>query len=457
MPQRTIVRWGILLEKYIRSLHMNLEQLYSLYQEAEHGVTTDTRKCGPGMLFFAIKGENFDGNSFAQEALKKGCIASVVDDEEIGKSEGMVCVDNVLETIQQLSTMHRRKFNIPVLGLTGSNGKTTTKELMKVVLSNKYNVHATEGNLNNHLGVPLTILSMPQDCDFLVVEMGANHMGEIAELAKITEPNFGIITNIGLAHLEGFGSAEGVKKGKTELFDYLRSSNNKDGSHKKAFVHGGHPELLEVSEGMERVIFGTDQEKPKVVFEGEGMNREFVWAEEGYKSDPAPIKLEGDYNLDNISAAIAVGRFFGIEREDVTSSISNYVPTNNRSQTIKTDFNEILLDAYNANPSSMEQALKSFALHKKNPRLVILGDMRELGTHSEKSHSMITRLCTELALDAIFVGEAFKAVAQDNSTGRFYASVKELISEIEGEKIKGKNILLKGSRGMAMERLLPLL
>ncbi|MEZ7817677.1 MAG: UDP-N-acetylmuramoyl-tripeptide--D-alanyl-D-alanine ligase [Flavobacteriales bacterium] len=436
---------------------MNLEKLYKLYQQAEHGVTTDTRKCGPGMLFFAIKGENFDGNSFAKEALQKGCIASVVDDVGIAKSEGVVLVDNVLGTIQKLSTMHRRKFNVPVLGLTGSNGKTTTKELIKVVLSNKYKVHATEGNLNNHLGVPLTILSMPNDCDFLVVEMGANHMGEIAELANIAEPNFGIITNIGLAHLEGFGSAEGVKKGKTELFDYLRSTNNKDGSHKKAFVHGGHPELLEVSEGMERVIFGTDQEKPKVVFEGEGLKRKFVWAEEGYKSDLSPIQLEGDYNLDNIAAAIAVGRFFSIERGDVTASISNYVPTNNRSQTIKTDFNEILLDAYNANPSSMEQALKSFALHKKNPRLVILGEMRELGTHSEKSHSMIVGLCHELALDAIFVGEAFKAVAKDNSTGRFYASVKELISDIEGGKIKGKNILLKGSRGMAMERLLPLL
>jgi UDP-N-acetylmuramoyl-tripeptide--D-alanyl-D-alanine ligase len=436
---------------------MNLEKLYKLYQQAEHGVTTDTRKCGPGMLFFAIKGENFDGNSFAKEALQKGCIASVVDDVGIAKSEGVVLVDNVLGTIQKLSTMHRRKFNVPVLGLTGSNGKTTTKELIKVVLSNKYKVHATEGNLNNHLGVPLTILSMPNDCDFLVVEMGANHMGEIAELANIAEPNFGIITNIGLAHLEGFGSAEGVKKGKTELFDYLRSTNNKDGSHKKAFVHGGYPELLEVSEGMERVIFGTDQEKPKVVFEGEGLKRKFVWAEEGYKSDLSPIQLEGDYNLDNIAAAIAVGRFFSIERGDVTASISNYVPTNNRSQTIKTDFNEILLDAYNANPSSMEQALKSFALNKKNPRLVILGDMRELGIHSEKSHSMIAGLCHELALDAIFVGEAFKAVAKDNSTGRFYASVKELISDIEGGKIKGKNILLKGSRGMAMERLLPLL
>ena len=436
---------------------MNLEQLYNLYLKADHGVTTDTRKCGPGMLFFAIKGENFDGNSFAKEALKKGCIACVVDDEALGKSEGMVLVDNVLATIQQLSTLHRRYFNIPVLGLSGSNGKTTTKELIKVVLSNKYNVHATEGNLNNHLGVPLTLLSMPLDCDFLVVEMGANHMGEIAELAKMTEPNFGIITNIGLAHLEGFGSVEGVKKGKTELFDYLRSTNNSDGSHKKAFVHGGHPELLEVSEGMERIIFGTDQENPKVLFEGEGMKREFVWAEEGYKSDPASIQLEGDYNLDNIAAAITVGRFFGIERGDVTSSISNYIPTNNRSQTIKTDFNEILLDAYNANPSSMEQALKSFALHKKNPRLVILGEMRELGTHSMHSHSMITGLCHELALDAIFVGEAFKAVAKDNNTGRFFSSLEELISEIDGEKIKGKNILLKGSRGMAMERLLPLL
>ena len=436
---------------------MKLEKLYNLYQEAEHGVTTDTRKCGPGMLFFAIKGENFDGNTFAKEALKKGCIASVVDDVEMGKSEGMVYVDNVLVTIQKLATMHRRNFNIPVLGLTGSNGKTTTKELIKTVLSNKYNVHATEGNLNNHLGVPLTLLSMPHDCDFLVVEMGANHMGEIAELANIAEPNFGIITNIGLAHLEGFGSAEGVKKGKKELFDYLRSTKNSDGSHKMSFVHGGHPVLLEVSNGMERTIFGTDQEKPRVVFNGEGMKRQFIWDEDGYKSNPAPIQLEGDYNLDNIAAAIAVGRFFGVKRADVTASISNYVPTNNRSQTIKTEFNEILLDAYNANPSSMEEALKSFALHKEHPRLVILGDMRELGTHSMHSHSRIVVLCHELALDAIFVGNEFHSASKDNKTGRFFSSVEKLISEIEGGKIKGKNILLKGSRGMAMERLLPLL
>jgi len=436
---------------------MNLEKLYKLYQEAEHGITTDTRKCGPGMLFFAIKGDNFDGNSFAEEALKKGCIASVVDNEALGELEGMVIVDNVLKTIQQLSTFHRRKFNIPVLGLTGSNGKTTTKELIKTVLENKYKVHATEGNLNNHLGVPMTILSMPNDCEFLVVEMGANHLGEISELASISEPNFGIITNIGLAHLEGFGSAEGVKKGKTELFDYLRNTKNSDGSNKKVFVNGVYPELLEISDGMDRVIFGTEDEKPKVWFEGEGSKREFVWTEEGYKSDKATIQLEGDYNLENIAAAISIGRFFGIERLTVKSSISNYIPTNNRSQTINTESNEIVLDAYNANPSSMEKALKSFALHKKNPRIVILGEMRELGKDSIELHSTIVRLCHELELDGIFVGEQFKTVEEQFNTSRFYSSVEELMRYLKAEKITGKNILLKGSRGMAMERLLPLL
>ena len=436
---------------------MNLEKLYKLYKEAEHGITTDTRKCGPGMLFFAIKGENFDGNSFAEEALKKGCIASVVDNEALGELEGMVIVDNVLKTIQQLSIFHRRKFNIPVLGLTGSNGKTTTKELIKTVLENKYKVHATEGNLNNHLGVPITILSMPNDCEFLVVEMGANHLGEISELASISEPNFGIITNIGLAHLEGFGSAEGIKKGKTELFDYLRSTKNSDGSNKKVFVNGVYPELLEISDGMDRVIFGTEDEKPKVWFEGKGSKREFVWTEEGYKSDKATIQLEGDYNLENIAAAISIGRFFGIERLTVKSSISNYIPTNNRSQTIKTDINEIVLDAYNANPSSMEKALKSFALHKKNPRIVILGEMRELGKDSIELHSTIVRLCHELELDGIFVGEQFKTVEEQFNTSRFYSSVEELMRYLEVQKFTGKNILLKGSRGMAMERLLPLL
>jgi UDP-N-acetylmuramoyl-tripeptide--D-alanyl-D-alanine ligase len=436
---------------------MNSEELYKLYQESVNGITTDTRKCGTGMLFFALKGENYDGNTFAKEAIKKGCIAAIVDDDTLGEIDGMVLVKNVLSTMQDLARRHRRNFNIPVLGLTGSNGKTTTKELVNAVLSKKYKVHATKGNLNNHIGVPLTILSMPNDCEFLVVEMGANHLGEISELANIAEPNFGIITNIGLAHLEGFGSAEGVKKGKRELFDYMRNSNNSDGSKKEVFVHGGHPELLEVSEDMERIIFGTEEKKPKVWFVGEGRGKEIVWSEEGYESDKTQIHLEGDYNLDNIAAAIAIGRFFGIERSDVKSAISNYRPTNNRSQVIKTEFNEILLDAYNANPSSMEKALKSFAIHSKDPRLVILGDMRELGTYSNSSHSMIAKLCNELRLDSVLVGEEFKAVEESFSSCSFYSSVEELIKALEGKKIKGKTILLKGSRGMAMERLLPLL
>jgi len=436
---------------------MNSEKLYKLYKESVNGITTDTRKCGPGMLFFALKGENFNGNSFAKEALRKGCIAAIVDDDTLSEIDGMVFVKDVLSAMQDLARIHRRNFDIPVLGLTGSNGKTTTKELVNAVLSKKYRVHATKGNLNNHIGVPLTILSMPNDCEFLVVEMGANHLGEISELVNIAEPNFGIITNIGLAHLEGFGSAEGVKKGKRELFDYLRSTNNSDGSNKKVFVHGGHPELLEVSADMERIVFGTVENKPKVWFKEEGRGREFVWSEEGYESDSTQIQLEGDYNLDNIAAAISIGRFFGIDRMDVTSAVSNYTPTNNRSQVIKTEFNEILLDAYNANPSSMEKALISFATHTKDPRLVILGEMRELGTYSNKSHSMIAELCNKLKLNAVLVGEEFKAVEDNFSSCRFYSSVEELIKDLEVEKIKGKNILLKGSRGMAMERLLPLL
>jgi len=301
---------------------MNSEKLYKLYKESVNGITTDTRKCGPGMLFFALKGENFNGNSFAKEALKKGCIAAIVDDDTLSEIDGMVFVKDVLSAMQDLARIHRRNFDIPVLGLTGSNGKTTTKELVNAVLSKKYRVHATKGNLNNHIGVPLTILSMPNDCEFLVVEMGANHLGEISELVNIAEPNFGIITNIGLAHLEGFGSAEGVKKGKRELFDYLRSTNNSDGSNKKVFVHGGHPELLEVSADMERIVFGTVENKPKVWFKEEGRGREFVWSEEGYESYSTQIQLEGDYNLDNIAAAISIGRFFGIDRIDVTSAVS---------------------------------------------------------------------------------------------------------------------------------------
>jgi len=430
---------------------MHTEELYELFLKAENGITTDTRACGKGMLFFALQGENFDGNKFAHDALKSGCIAAVVDDASIGVSDQIILVDDVLKTLQNLAKYYRRTFiEMPVLGITGSNGKTTMKELTAAVLSKKFKVHATKGNLNNHIGVPLTILSAPRDCQFLVIEMGANHIGEIANLARIAEPNLGIITNIGLAHLEGFGGEDGVKKGKKELFDYL---SEVDGA--RVFVHGGYDELMEVSEGLDRSIFGTQDMKPVVRFEIDG-GRKFVWAEQGYESEERDIQLEGDYNLDNIAAAITIGRYFGVGREDVGDAISEYVPSNNRSQVVKTRSNEIMLDAYNANPSSMEKALESFAKNNKRDRLVILGEMRELGDFSSESHKRVVALCIELGLDGVFVGVEFCKVKEFvGGAGRFYEEVEGLVLEIEENKVEGKNILLKGSRGMAMERLLP--
>ena len=429
---------------------MQTEKLYHIFLKAENGITTDTRTCGEGMLFFALNGENYDGNKFAHDALKSGCIAAVVDDASIVASDQIILVDDVLDALQNLAKYHRRTFkDIPVMGLTGSNGKTTVKELTAAVLAKKYKVHATKGNLNNHIGVPLTILSTPRNCQFLLIEMGANHLGEIANLARIAEPNLGIITNIGLAHLEGFGGEEGVKKGKKELFDYLREVEGA-----RVFVHGDHDKLMEVSKGLERSIFGTKDMRPFVRYvEGE---RKFVWSEQGYESEAIGVQLGGDYNLDNIAAAITIGRYFRVEREDVGEAISEYVPANNRSQVVKTESNKILLDAYNANPSSMEKALESFAKNNKGERLVILGDMRELGEFSIESHKKVVAQCAELGLDGVFVGAEFYKVNQLGvNSGKFYEELDCLVIDIEENKVKGKNILLKGSRGMAMERLLP--
>jgi len=429
---------------------MSTEELYKIFLKAENGVTTDTRNCGDGMMFFALRGENFNGNQFAHKAINSGCIAAIVDDINVEKAEGIIIVDNVLESLQNLARHYRRSFiGMPVLALTGSNGKTTTKELTTAVLSKKFKVHATKGNLNNHIGVPLTLLSAPKDCQFLVVEMGANHIGEIATLARIAEPNYGLITNIGLAHLEGFGGEDGVKKGKKELFDYLSKI---DGS--KVFVNEGHEKLMEVSSGLDRIIYGTNENKPVVRFEME-RGRMFVWAEEGYESPRKGVQLEGDYNLDNIVAAITIGRYFSVEREKISAAISDYVPSNNRSQLVKTEMNSILLDAYNANPSSMCESIKSFVNNYDGDKLVILGEMRELGDFSIDSHAAIVKLCDELGVDGIFVGVEFNKVAKSLTVnGRFYEEIEDLFVELENKKVVGKNILLKGSRGMAMERLL---
>ena len=428
---------------------MSSKDLLKIFLNAPAGVTTDTRLCKDGMLFFALKGENFDGNQYAADALKAGCTAAVVDDASIASQEGMILVEDVLTALQDLAREYRRTYTCPVLGLTGSNGKTTTKELVTAVLNRKYKVHSTKGNLNNHIGVPLTLLSAPRDTELLVVEMGANHIGEIASLCDIAEPTCGLITNIGRAHLEGFGGLEGVKKGKGELFDFLKTRGNS-----RVFINAKHPTLLDISEGLDRIIYGSVEHEPHAWFV-EGEEREFVWSKGGEKSPALPVQLEGDYNLDNITTAIAVGLDFGVDREEIGLAVSEYAPTNNRSQTTKTERNTVLLDAYNANPSSMTGALESFAKNIEGPKLVVLGDMRELGRFSHEAHKEIVGLCDRLGLKGLFVGEEFYAVA--NGDSRFFSCSEDLKRVWEVESVKGFTVLLKGSRGMRMEQLLPLL
>ena len=428
---------------------MASEKLLDIFLKAPGGVTTDSRMCGEGMIFFALKGENFDGNNYAQDAIDSGCVASVVDTPELKDIEGMFYVEDVLTALQSLAREYRRTFDIPVLGLTGSNGKTTTKELTSAVLSQKFKVHATKGNFNNHIGVPLTLLSAPKDTELLVVEMGANHVGEIADLCAIAEPTCGLITNIGRAHLEGFGGIEGVKKGKGELFDFLRLSQDSI-----AFVNANHKALLEISEGLICRYYGSAEHAPSSRFI-EGGERRLVWAEGGEESEALPVQLEGDYNLDNITTAIAVGLHFNVNRELIGQAISNYTPSNNRSQTTTTGRNTVLLDAYNANPSSMTEALNSFAKNIKGDKLVILGDMRELGEYSHEAHKEIVGLCERLGLEALYVGEEFYAVTDGGA--EYFATTDDLKRVLEVEVVKGKTVLLKGSRGMRMEQLLPLL
>ena len=428
---------------------MSSQELLKIFLNSTGGITTDSRRCKKGMMFFALKGENFDGNKYAKEALEEGCIYAVVDDKNLRDVQGVIIVDDVLKSLQGLAREYRRTLNIPVVCLTGSNGKTTTKELITAVLSRKYKVHATQGNLNNHIGVPLTLLSAPSNTEMLVIEMGANRCGEIATLCSIVEPTCGLITNIGRAHLEGFGGITGVKKGKGELFEFLR--NNDDNL---AFVNANHNVLIEISKGLKSILYGNTKHEPWAKFI-EGDVRKFVWTEGGKSSEPLPVQLEGDYNLDNITTAIALGLHFGVDRKAIGEAISDFSPTNNRSQTIKTDRNTILLDAYNANPSSMTGALESFAKNINGPKLVVLGDMRELGTYSHEAHKEIVGLCERLGLKGIFVGEEFYAVSERDS--RFYQSIEDLIRVWESESLKGKTVLLKGSRGMRMEQLLPLL
>lgn len=419
-------------------------ELYKLF--LQHPVVcTDTRNIKEGSLFFALKGANFNANEFAGEAIKKGCAYAIIDDEKYC-TDKCILVPDVLETLQRLATHHRRQFTIPVIGITGTNGKTTTKELTAAVLAKKYNVLFTQGNLNNHIGVPMTLLRLNKEHGIAVIEMGANHVGEIWDLCNIAEPDFGIITNIGKAHLEGFGGYEGVIKAKGEMYDYIQM---KGGS---LFVNADDDLLMKLSEGINKITYGVsnntalrgiiDKEsflaKGKVIIEGK---------EVGVGSN-----LAGSYNFYNILAAACIGSNFGVSPEQIKSAIEEYIPSNNRSQIEKRGSNTIWVDAYNANPSSMKIAIENFAALNNPGKILILGDMYELGNDSHKEHQAIADLIERKKWDKVFlIGKDFSST---KSSAQLFASVEEFIKWLSENPFKDATILLKGSRGMQMERIL---
>lgn len=420
------------------------EQIFQHFLKSR-SISTDSRNILTGSVFFALKGEKFNGNLFAKQALEKGASMAVVDEKVDGNDPQIILVENVLSTLQELALDYRRTFQIPFLAITGSNGKTTSKELVRDVIAKSYKVHATKGNLNNHIGIPLTILSIPKDCEFAIIEMGANHQKEIASYCLFTEPNFGLITNMGKAHLEGFGGEDGVVKGKKELFDYLMSH------HGKAFVNIDLPKLKEAAAKNETITYGFDLPnfKLKLLSESPVVSYEFI---RHNKTTKTTTNLVGAYNLYNIASAIAVGQYFDVAEMDIHEAISNYKPENNRSQLLNTVNNSVIMDSYNANPSSMGHALLSLSNQQAGIPFFILGDMRELGDVSLVEHKKTLELAQELKLDGLVIGPHFSAVASDFNYKSFIDLDTAKI-HLQRNPIKGKMILLKGSRGMHLEDL----
>lgn len=423
-----------------------IEQIYKLYSQ-KYRVTTDSRKIDDGSVFFALKGEHFDGNDFAYQVANDNIAACVVADrKDLPYHERLFIVDDSLTALQQLAKMHRERCGIPVIAITGTNGKTTTKELIATVLSKKYNIIYTQGNFNNHLGLPLTLLQIRPETEIAVVEMGANHPGEIAQLCSIAQPDFGIITNIGKAHIEGFGSFEGVVKTKNELYQYLKTKDER--LKTKVFVNGDNDLLMQLSEGMDRIVYKAKDERLKA-------NDRSPFLEVEWNGKNIKTKLVGEYNYENVMAAITIGRHFKVEDELIIEALESYCPTNNRSQYIKTDKNEIVMDAYNANPTSMSHSIKNFRNISGDEHLLILGDMRELGHESAEEHHKIIMLLKELDFkNVMLVGEEFKKV---NDSYDSYTDIDELIEHIKENDISGCKILVKGSRGVRLEKVINLL
>lgn len=420
--------------------------LSSLYQKflSSKGITTDSRKCTPGMIFFALKGASFNGNAFAGKALADGCSWAVIDEPQYAVDSRCLLVDDVLTTLQDLARLHRREMGhrgLKVLQITGTNGKTTTKELTAAVLSRRYKVLYTEGNLNNHIGVPLTLLRLTDEHEVAVIETGANHPGEIDLLTHIVEPDFGLITNVGRAHLEGFGGFEGVKRTKGELYDWLSEHG------KPAFVDLGSDDLSEMA--MQREGLGVIPYLPGEPLADGGMS---VSVQLPALEQVVHTHLVGTYNTANLRAAATVGVFMGVKKEDVVAALEAYEPTNKRSQLVRTSHNTLIVDAYNANPSSMSLALSNFAAITADHKMMILGDMRELGAESEAEHRRIVEEALAIGAQSLWtVGtEMSKAAADCAATAtsvRCFATVEDVLAVLQHERPEGMTILIKGSNG----------
>jgi UDP-N-acetylmuramoyl-tripeptide--D-alanyl-D-alanine ligase len=417
---------------------MKIKDIYNLYSK-HYLVDTDTRNIRKNTLFFALKGDNFNGNKFAKKAIELGAKYAIVDEEKYKTHSKIILVDNVLETLQNLAKHHRNTLKLPIIGLTGSNGKTTTKELINVVLSKKYKTTATVGNLNNHIGVPLTLLSMTPATEIGIVEMGANHKHEIAFLCSLCKPDFGYITNFGKAHLEGFGGIEGVIQGKSELYSFLEKNN------KTAFINPKDSIQVDKTEKIKTIPFDNSLKFLEV--------NPFVKL--FFNANIILSNLIGKYNYTNIAIACTIGRFFEVNDSEIKNAIEGYTPDNNRSQIIIKSSNKIILDAYNANPTSMKAALDNFDAINEEHKTIILGDMFELGKTSLEEHQIITDLVESLEFDnCYFVGENFH---QTKTKNKLFKTFEDLKEHIKNNPLKHQSILIKGSRGMRLERLLDII
>ena len=425
---------------------MNIESLYNIFKNSS-AVTTDSRNCPANSIFFALKGDNFDGNKYAKTAIEQGSSYAVVDDANVVEDDRYILVDNVLKALQDLANYHRKQFKHPVIGITGSNGKTTTKELLATVIKTKYNLLYTQGNLNNHIGVPLTLLQMKEDHNMAIIEMGANHPNEIAELCAIAEPDFGIITNIGKAHLEGFGGYEGVVKTKKELYDFIQ---NKDG---KVFVNAQDELLMSLSESLNRTLYNNEEANFTISVKDALPTLALNVVSD--TNDVLQTNLVGDYNTINIAAALEIGNYFQIEYKEMKQALESYIPSNNRSQIVKTDTNTIILDAYNANPASMAVAVNNFKNLPNANKIVMLGAMKELGEYSKDEHQSLVDLIDNNTISQKFmVGTEFDVIDRRPEDIIFFASTEELKNYIKENLITDATILIKGSRSMKMETLM---